>query len=107
MKKKPNIWGRILIVLIIVFLGLYIASVSGYYETKISNEVALTSEEMASFEEDVLEGKEVDINTYIKNNKEDYSNNLTKAGEALSDTVIEFITDGFTGVWNYFKKLFF
>ncbi len=55
MKKKRNWFLRLLFVLFIVFLGLYIASVSGYYETQVGNKVALTEEAIRDFENDVLE----------------------------------------------------
>ena len=76
MKKKRNWFLRLLFVLFIVFLGLYIASVSGYYETQVGNKVALTEEAIRDFENDVLEGKNVDIKTYLQEDNKDYSNTL-------------------------------
>lgn len=105
--KRRNIWLNLLLILVVVFLGLYIASISGYYEAKVSSEVALTKEEMESFERDVIEGKTIDINTYISKNRNDYSNSFTNAGESFSTLVINFLTKGFKGIWDYFKVLFF
>ena len=36
-KKKPSILWRIFCLLLLVYLALYIALESGYYETKMSN----------------------------------------------------------------------
>lgn len=107
MKKKNNWFKKIMIVLIIIFLGLYIASVSGYYEARVSNKVALTDEAIKNFEKDVLEGKTVDINTYIQNEDIDYSNKFTKAGENVAQAIIDIITKGFSGCWDAIKVLFF
>ena len=84
MKKRKNWFLRILCVLFVVFLGLYIASISGYYESQVSNKVALTDKAIQKFEEDVLEGKTVDINTYITDENKDYSNKFTDAGDRFS-----------------------
>ncbi len=107
MKKKNNWFKKIMIVLIIIFLGLYIASVSGYYEAQVSNKVALTDEAIRDFERDVLEGKTVDINTYIQNEDVDYSNKFTKTGENVAQAIIDIITKCFSGCWDAIKVLFF
>ena len=75
MKKKNNWFKRILIILILLFISLYISSVSGYYEAKISDKVALTDKEIKQFEQDVMNGKEVDLNNY--NNYDYVINNTT------------------------------
>ena len=62
-------------------MGLYISSISGFYEAKLSNKVALTDEAIKEFENDVIEGKTIDVNTYITNKNVDYSNKFTESGE--------------------------
>ena len=61
MKKKNNWFKKFLSTAFIIFMGLYISSVSGFYEAKLSNKVALTDEAIKKFEQDVLEGKNVDV----------------------------------------------
>lgn len=107
MKKKKNWFLRLLSILFIVFLGLYIASISGYYEAQVSNKVALTDKAIQKFEEDVLEGKEVDINTYITNENKDYSNKFTDAGDKFSESIQKLLTQGIGGLWDAIKILFF
>ena len=107
MKKKRNWFLRLLFVLFIVFLGLYIASVSGYYETQVGNKVALTEEAIRDFENDVLEGKNVDIKTYLQEDNTDYSNTFTDMGDRLSESVQKILTDGIGGIWDAIKVLFF
>lgn len=107
MKKKKNIFKDILIVLIIIFMGLYISSESGYYETRVGRKVALTEDAIKDFEKDVLEGKVVDINTYMQNETKDYSNKFTETGENVSLAIIKIITKGASGVWDAIKVLFF
>lgn len=107
MKKKGNWFIRLMFVLFVVFLGLYIASVSGYYETQVGNKVALTEDAIRDFEQDVLDGKTVDINTYLKEDNKDYSNNFTDMGDKFSESVQKILTDGIGGVWDAIKVLFF
>ena len=88
-------------------MGLYISSVSGFYEAKLSNKVALTDEAIKEFENDVIEGKVIDVNTYITNKNNDYSNKFTESGEKLSEVLTKILTEGFSGAWDAIKVLFF
>lgn len=107
MKKKKNWFLRLLSILFVVFLGLYIASISGYYESQVSNKVALTDKAIEQFEQDVLEGKVVDINTYINEDTKDYSNKFTDMGDRFSESIQSLLTDGIGGIWDAIKVLFF
>lgn len=105
--KKTNWFKKIFVIIFIIFLGLYIASISGYYEAKVSSKVALTEDAIKQFEEDVLNGKNVDINTYIIENNNDYSNGFTKAGERVNASFEKLVSEGFTSLWEAIKVLFF
>ena len=107
MKKKNNWFKRILIILILLFISLYISSVSGYYEAKISDKVALTDKEIRQFEQDVIDGKEVYLNNYIVKENKNYSNKFTEAGEKVSEAIEKIITEGISGAWDAIKVLFF
>ena len=52
MKKKTNWFKKFLTISFIIFMGLYISSISGFYEAKLSNKVALTDEAIKEFEKD-------------------------------------------------------
>lgn len=107
MKKKTNWFKKFLTISFIIFMGLYISSISGFYEAKLSNKVALTDEAIKEFENDVIEGKIIDVNTYINNQNVDYSNKFTESGEKLSEVVTKILTEGFSGAWDAIKVLFF
>ena len=57
MKKKINWFKKFLTISFIIFMGLYISSISGFYEAKLSNKVALTDEAIKEFENDRIGGK--------------------------------------------------
>lgn len=106
-QKKTNWFVRMIIILFVIFMGLFIAGESGYYEAKLSRSVALTSDSIKQFEEDVLNGKEVDITSYIKTDERNYENGWTLAGEKVSRAMEEFFSGGISNVWDVIKVLFY
>lgn len=105
-KKKTNWFFRIVVLLFILYLSLSIAMETGYYESKLNEKTMLTKEGIKQFEQDVREGKNVDINNYITEKNRDFSNGATKTGVFLSSIVQDFMSKGITGMADLFKKLF-
>ena len=105
-KKKGSIFLKILTILFILYLSLTIAISSGYYEAKLSEKTTITDEAMKRFEEDVKEGKNVDIKDYLTEVKKDYSNEATKLGINFSMLVEKFMSKGIDEMVNIFKILF-
>jgi hypothetical protein len=105
-KKKNNIFFKIMGLLFIIFIGLYIANVSGYYESKIRNEVIITEEGITAFEEKIAKGESVDMNSFLKNNKVDYSNRVSDLGDKITSYIEVFIDKGSKVVTNIVKSLF-
>ena len=81
-------------ILVIIFGCLYFAGKTGYYETKLASNTALTKEAIMEFEKDVAEGKAVDIKDYINNNSVDYKNKYSNLGMIVSDTIDTVLNDG-------------
>ena len=52
-KKKHNPVLTILFILFIVYISLFIAGESGYYENKVNEKIVLTNENIKKFEDDV------------------------------------------------------
>jgi len=106
-KKQPSRhFFRILGILFLIFIILYISIECGYYETKLSKKSTLTKENIAKFEQDVKEGKVVDLNSYTIEENIDYSNNVTKVGTAISESVNTVMTEGLGTAIDIIKKLF-
>lgn len=85
------------LLIIILFLGLYFSYSNGYYELKQSNKVSLTNEKIEQFELDILNGVDVSLEDYI-NEKEDYSSkvsdvalNITSKATNIIDSGIKYI----------------
>lgn len=106
-KKQPSRhFFRILGILFLIFIVLYISIECGYYEAKLSKKSALTKENITKFEEDVKNGKVIDINSYTIEENMDYSNSITKMGTAISESVNTVMTEGLGTALDLIKKLF-
>lgn len=87
------------ILLIIIFLCTYFVGESGYYEYNLQNKKNLTEEQIQQFESDIREGKNIDIDAYLKSNQIDYSNKLTRTASEVSikfnDYLKSFLSNSF------------
>lgn len=105
MDKKPNnILRYIFITLIILFLSIYVVYRNGYYTYSNHQRKILTSEGIEKFEQDVLEGKEIDISNYLEEDK-DYSNKLSKVTLEFSNNVGKYIKKSLTNIFKKVNKL--
>lgn len=102
-KNKINVFKYSFMILLFSFTTLYIASYNGYYDYTNNKKVILTNEKIKEFEQDILDGKEIDIKDYIvkveNNDKrlglkislfiEEKTNNLIKKTFKLLSKMIE------------------
>jgi len=106
-KKNPGSWFlKGIGILFLLYISLTIAIETGYYEAKLSEKTMITNEAMQKFEEDIKEGKDVDIKDYVTDIRKDYSNQTTKAGVMFSQTVESFMSKGINEMVRIFKMLF-
>ena len=104
--KKTNIFMLLLKISVVLFLLLYFMLENGYYENKMSWKVSLTEEKIRKFEEDVKNDKIIDITEYNLEEEKDYSNNVSRIGQKLTDSVGKIIVKGASGVVDILKSLF-
>lgn len=104
--KKTKYFFRTLYVLLFIYIALIIAYESGYYETKSHNRAVLTKEAMERFESDLEQGQIVDVKDYLKDEKPDYSNSVTKVGNKISSGISDFMTKGLSGIFDVLKGWF-
>ena len=96
--KKHNFFKTLFILVFLLFLALFIASKTGYYEKKLRDNSILTEEQIKKFEEDLKKGKNVDISNYVINENKDYTTKLTSDVYSVSlklektiDKIVKFI----------------
>lgn len=89
-----------IILLIIAFLGLFLAYKNGYYENSLNNKVMLTNEEIEQFESDLEKG-ELSLDNYHKKEK-DYTTNTSKMSLKISNKIENIINSSIKFI---FKKI--
>ncbi len=85
--KGANIARIILLVLFILFVGLYLVGNSNYYDYEAANKTRLTEEQIKIFEQDIKEGNAVDVEKYLQLNEKNYDNPVSKATLNISKTI--------------------
>ena len=105
-KEPSRHFFRILIILFLIYIALYIAMESGYYENKIGERVELTNDRIEQFEKDIKDGKEIDLNDYMIEEDKDYGSKFSKFGVQVSDKTEKFMTKGIQNIFNFIGSLF-
>ena len=95
----------ILLILFISYLVLIFAIKFGYYESKEEKIKTLTEKEILRFEEDIKNGKEVDIEKYIVNEVEDYSTDFSNIIYKASVKIEGLLSDGMDFTFDNSKKM--
>jgi molecular chaperone GrpE (heat shock protein) len=88
------------IFLLVFFLFIYIASNAGFYEYKLNEKKYLTEEKIKEFEQDIVNGVEIDINNYLTDTNKNYDNLFTNLNRDIS----KYINKGFEEVLKYLFK---
>ena len=92
-------------VLFLVFLFSYFVENSGYYEYNLANRKRLTDEQIQQFEQDVKEGKDIDLDNYLENTYVDYSNHLTRRTSEVSLKLNEYLKKIISSTMHILEKL--
>ena len=105
-KKKNNPFLKILGILFVIFMALYIANMSGYYESKIRDRVIITEEGIKEFEEKVQNGDEIDITSFLNSERIDYSSSMSNLGDGVTESIENIVANGMDFVSDILKSLF-
>lgn len=84
-KKLNKLFRYTILVSFVTFFALYLSQSTGYFEYRNSKKVALTNKQIEKFEQDIKEGKTVDIENYIETNNQNYQNTISKTGLTISN----------------------
>lgn len=103
--KKLKVFKFIFLLLFIVYLTIYVSQLTGYYEYKNYQKTMLTKEQIAKFEDDVKNGKNVKINDYVVNTNKNYQTNLSKMGFNVSELISKLVNKGINSSFDFLVKL--
>ena len=104
-KIITKIFWKFFLVLLIGFTAIYISEATGYYEFEQHNKKVLTEEKIKQFEEDVANGKNIDINDYVVTNEQNYETKLSKFGDKMSNKVEKIVVDGLNNTFKFLNNI--
>ncbi len=106
-KKKlaKKILSKCFIFLFLIFTILYLSEGAGYFEYEQHRNMVLTSDKIKEFEEDVKNGKNIDIENYVETKAKDYSNPVSNLGLDISGLVNDFVTDGLNSLFKFLGNM--
>ena len=87
------------------FLVIYFSEITGYYQYQNHKKATLTQEQIKKFENDIAEGKEVDINEYLVADNRTYNNKLSKLTSKLSDGISSVVESGVESTFKFLSRL--
>lgn len=106
MKKKSNLFNRLLFILFIIYLVFYISVESGYYDSNIIKKTILTNEKIKEFENDIKNNKTISLDNYYQKEDKDYSSLASKSGQKITKSVSGIVSFILHNAANVLKKLF-
>lgn len=104
-KKANKIFSWFLFILLITFITLYISQATGYYEYEQARKTAFTEEQIQRFEQDVKDGKEIDINDYLENTNKNYQNNISRLSLNVSEGIGKYAKIGIEKIFEGIAKV--
>lgn len=99
-KLGNKIFSKILFILFLAFLTLYVSQAAGYYEYQNSKKTSFTQEQIEKFEQDVKDGKEIDVEDYLVNTNKDYQNKLSNSALTISETISKYTKSGIEKIFS-------
>ena len=104
-KLRTTVFRMSFIVLFAIFITIFISNKYGYYEYKKNEQVTLTQEQIDKFEDDVKNGKNIDIEDYVSNANKNYQTTLSQTGLHISNSLANIVKNGVNGFFGYIEKL--
>lgn len=106
-KKKlaKKILSKSFLFLFLAFTVLYLSEGAGYFEYEQHRNMVLTSDKIKEFEEDVKNGKNIDIENYVETKAKDYSNPVSNLGLDLSGFVNDVVIEGLDSLFKFLGNM--
>lgn len=99
-KISNIIFRRCWFILFLIFLTLYVSQASGYYEYELRRKTSFTEEQIKKFEQDIKDGKEIDVEEYISSTNKNYQNKLSSTALSLSEIISKYTKLGIEKVFS-------
>lgn len=87
------------------FLVLYFTRGMGYFEYENHKKATLTEKQIKAFEQDVADGKEVDVKDYLPEENNDFQNSISSAGLKVSTLAEDCVKSAVEGGFKALAKI--
>lgn len=104
-KLRTKIFRVSFIILFAVFLTVFVSNKYGFYEYQKHEQVTLTSDQIKKFEQDVKDGKEIDVENYLKDINKNYQTKLSQAGLNVSNSLAGIVKTGVDSIFKYIDSV--
>ncbi len=108
-KVRRKLYGKLFkfcfLFSLLSFFALYFSQTTGYYDFAEHKKVTLTNEQIKKFEEDVANGKNLNIEDYLSNTDKNYQNKTSRMGLKISESIGEYARKGIETTFKVLNKL--
>lgn len=108
-KTRRKLYGKIFrfcfVFALLSFMALYFSQATGYYDFAEHKKVTLTNEQIKKFEEDVAQGKNLNIEDYLSNTDKNYQNKTSQMGLRISESIGKYAREGIESAFKVLNKL--
>lgn len=104
-KVLTKVFKKAFLIIFIGFSAMYISQATGYYEFEQYNKKVLTEEKIKEFEQDIKNGKNIDVNNYVVKENKNYESKISKIGDELSSYVESVVVSGLNTTFKYLNNL--
>ena len=91
-------------VFLLIFIVVYFSEITGYYEYQNNKKMILTEEQRKKYEEDIKNNKQIDINTYLLVEDNNYNNGLSRFASKVSDNISKIVKKGMEHIFKGISK---
>lgn len=103
-KLRTKVFRSTVVILFAIFLTMFVSNKYGYYEYKKQEQVTLTAEQIKQFEEDIKNGKNIDLENYLEKTNKNYQTKFSQLGLNLSNSIANTIEKGVNKFFGYISK---
>ena len=103
-KLRTKVFRSTVVILFAIFLTMFVSNKYGYYEYKKQEQVTLTAEQIKQFEEDVKNGKNIDLENYLEKTNKNYQTKFSQLGLNISNSIANTIEKGVNNFFGYISK---
>ena len=102
--KVYNSVKVITLILFIIFITMFFASFTGYYDYENKKQAIMTEEKIKQFEQDVKNGVNLDLTNYIDKPKNNYNSFLAKVGSKTSKFISNTVSSSVSNFFGFLIK---